>query len=195
MGRISCRLLAAALALSFSSPAVHAGKAGLGVQVNSSGTNAVLFPVQTQTQLIIEPEFSYSKTRDEYYDSSGDSSTALGPTDYRYLSLGIGLYKPFARREQSYGFAGMRLGIFSATYEDKDADGNRNAKFETKGMVFAPTIGVAYEPYDRVSFSIDAALNYFVAFEDFDSDGSYSAVVNDRRQLTTPVRFIARFFF
>lgn len=190
------RFAPALFMLCFVSPAAVAAKAGLGAQVNANGGYTILLPIRATDALLVEPELSYYKSRDEYSEIDNDVETALDTDDYRSISAGVGLYKQFARREQSRAYAGARVAVFRSTYKNTNDETGDTVEFETNGVTLAPTLGLEYEPYERFSLSLDVALAYQVLFEDSDSSSSTTRTIeNDTRRLSTPVRIIARLFF
>ncbi len=192
MSNVTGRVFSAVLLCSALPAIASASSFGLGAQLNTNGGITVLLPTQTSANMLIEPAFSYYKVRDKQSATGFVSET----NDYQGYSVGVGIFAQFAAHDVSRAYAGVRLAVNYATFKSQDDDTGEYLKFTDRGYSIAPTIGIQYLPAERFSLAIEASLAWEKVNQDADSTSSSTiGIETDSEQLTTPVRFIARYAF
>ena len=163
---------------------------GVGVSLNNSFL--FYFPISIGS-LIIEPTFLISDENEYAVDTSISDNF-----DYRYMQLGVGLFKNTYVIDSTYIYYGARLGYI--TIESSSNSPTFSSMSEDDGYVLAPTLGAQYLLTKHFSMGIDLALEYTRSNRSFtttSSIGTPSTLTQESNvtSYNTSANFIIRYIF
>jgi hypothetical protein len=197
MNMLGKRLLTvvAAGSLALAAPLASAVDFGIGASFNSDGEGSGGFGVSLPMRfgnMTVEPDLSF-------YDSSGDRTYPLSPTNNRYydnrqLTLEVGVYRRQQVIPSVETYLGGRVGYtqyeYSYTYPLSPSSSYSE---ESSGYYLGPTFGAEYFFNKHFSMGLDVSLLYESTSSD-SVDGTFSHD-SDRKSLYYQTRARLRAYF
>lgn len=180
------KLLGILLFLSiFISSNAYSTETRYGIGSTVSNFSGLYLPIST-TNYLFEPIIAISS------DKFNNGSNNVRRTSNRdRLDFLLGIYKKSKLTTRSVLYAGAKFGIADGKREDNF--NNTKTIENTRGLSFAPTIGIEYRATTTISIAIEVALNYQNEQVKQTTDTTSDSYTNTT--IRSSSRFIARFYF